>query len=209
MCQRMRRTSAVMHYMVMSCESHLEESHVTSLPEPNIVASVILLEILRPTSEGTKESYAAAQSLLVVLLLSLVAVSVLPLGAAHADTVIATIPMPGSAGESTVNPNTNMIYVQGYGYNNGWIAVIDGSTNSVVSQIPQTNDGWGYPLGIAANPNTNKIYADGGLGVEVIDGALNSIVAIIPVTCSGDVAVNPNTNEVYVSDHFGSSVCVI
>ena len=126
---------------------------------------------------------------------------------AFADTVVATIPMQGSAGENTVNPNTNMIYVQGYG--NGWIAVIDGSTNSVASQILLTSDQAGYPLGIAANPDTNKIYADDGRGLEVIDGSSNSIVATIPITCSGDVAVNPNTNEVYVSDHFGNSVCVV
>jgi len=126
---------------------------------------------------------------------------------AYADTVIATIPMSSSAGESTVNPNTNMIYVQGYG--NGWIAVINGSTNSVVSEISLTSDQAGYPLGIAANPDTNKIYADDGKGLEVIDGTSNSIIATIPITCSGDVAVNLNTNEVYVSDHFGNSVCVV
>lgn len=126
---------------------------------------------------------------------------------AYADTVMATIPMPGPAGESTVNPNTNLIYVQGYG--NSWIDVINGSSNSVVSEIQLTSDQEGYPLGIAVNPDTNKIYADDGRGLEVIDGSSNSIVATIPVTCLGDVAINTNTNEIYVSDHFGNSVCIV
>jgi YVTN family beta-propeller protein len=143
-------------------------------------------------------------------MLAITSIFLASLGIVHnvfADSIIATIPMPSSTGESTVNPNTNMIYAQGYG--NGWIAVIDGSTNSVVSEISLTSDQAGYPLGIAANPITNTIYADDGRGIEVIDGTSNNIIATIPVTCSGNVAVNTNTNEVYVSDHFGSSVCII
>src|SRR5438105_443273 len=137
---------------------------------------------------------------------------------ASADSVMTTIPMtdsstgnPGTPGFSTINPNTDMIYVavqvvphQGVAPY-GWVAVINGSTDSVVSEIPLT----GSLGGIAANSATGKIYADDGNGIEVIDGISNSIVGTIPVSCTGYVAVNSNTNEIYVSDQFGSSECVV
>ncbi len=75
-------------------------------------------------------------------------------------------------------------------------------TNSVfgytLDSIPVGSD----PLGVAINPNTNRIYAANmySNSVSVIDGSTNSIVSTIAV---GDfpagVAVNPNTNRVYVS----------
>ena len=63
-----------------------------------------------------------------------------------------------------------------------------------------------HPMGVAVNPNTNRIYVANtwSNNVSVIDGDTNTVVATVP---AGDmprgVAVNPTTNRIYVAN-FGS-----
>src|SRR5438105_2080469 len=108
---------------------------------------------------------------------------------AVADSVISTIPMvdtsfyntPGQPGSSAASTHTNTIYIAVARIPHlgsppfSWVAVINGSTNSVISEIPLA----GRHAGIAVNPDTNMIYADDANGIEVIDGTSNSIVNTI------------------------------
>src|SRR5919112_1991383 len=65
------------------------------------------------------------------------------------------------------------------------------------------------PVGIAVDPNTNRIYVSNSNNntVSVIDGATNRVIGDpIPV---GEgpfgIAVDPNTNRIYVSNYFSDN----
>ncbi len=79
---------------------------------------------------------------------------------------------------------------------------------AVIATVPAGT----YPVHIAVNPATNRIYVanEGSDDVTVIDGATNAVLATVPV---GDMprrlAVNPATNKVYVANWLGNSVSVI
>jgi YVTN family beta-propeller protein len=88
----------------------------------------------------------------------------------------------------------------------GFVSVIDGSNNSVITSVQVGN----RPFGIKANEATNKIYVAnfGGNtntpgGISVIDGVGNAVVSAdvsaFPVTnrIFLDLAVNEATNKVY------------
>lgn len=133
---------------------------------------------------------------------------------ASAESSVATISLGGYPYDIDVNPDTNRVYVTTYNRvesNTSNVFVIDGSTNAVVATIWL---GEGGVLGVAVNPNTNKIYVvSNHRDISVIDGSTNTIIKNLERPCgtypsgmqpSGsigaiDVAVNPNTNMVYVS----------
>jgi len=64
--------------------------------------------------------------------------------------VIATIPVGSGPSDVAVNPNTDRIYVANSGSDT--LSVIDGATNSVLTNVPMTR-----PYGVAANPATDRI----------------------------------------------------
>ncbi len=84
------------------------------------------------------------------------------------NTVIATV-SAGAFGVD-VNPTTNKIYVTDPGNSNNYtsVAIIDGSTNTVMQKITVGNG----PSGVAINSHTNKAYVtnQGSNTVSVIDG---------------------------------------
>lgn len=93
-----------------------------------------------------------------------------------------------------VNNETNRIYV---GTDAG-VVVIDGTTDTVVTQIPTVDS----VRDIAVNPKTNRVFAVvEGNNVVVLDGATNQQVGALPdwVYISYDhvILVNPVTNLVY------------
>ena len=116
----------------------------------------------------------------------------------------------GSPWGSTVNTTTNKAYLSGYG---GKVWVVDGTTNALGTTI--TVGGNGTALGIAANPNTNKIYVGQFLtsAVAVIDGSTDTVTGSIPIGGMSPeptgVAVNPVTNRVYVANQNTKTVTVI
>ena len=73
------------------------------------------------------------------------------LGIALADSVIATIPMFHPPCCITYNPDNNKLYVSLT--NNAFLSVIDGSTNTVVGNIPTP-----FPFGNAFSPVDHMIY---------------------------------------------------
>ena len=69
-----------------------------------------------------------------------------------------------------------------------------------------------YPICMAVNPSTNRIYVanEGNDNVSVIDGASNAVVATVPVgSYPLGVAVNPSTNRIYVANYCSGNVSVI
>lgn len=120
----------------------------------------------------------------------------------------------GSYFLGTINKTTNRIYFSNGDADltgltlaaPGYVSVIDGSSNSVITNVPVGN----RPFGIQANEVTNKIYvADFGGntsipgGITVIDGATNTAVSAdvsaFPITNRVflDLAVNETANKVY------------
>ena len=71
-----------------------------------------------------------------------------------------------------------------------------------------------FPIGVALNPNTNRIYAvNSGYAsnsVSVIDGNTNTVIATVPVgNTPFALDVNPRTNLVYVGNNQDTTVSVI
>ena len=110
-----------------------------------------------------------------------------------------------------VNRITNRVYAGNSGATltgdtiaPGFVSVIDGSTNSVITNVLVGDQ----PFGNAVNEITNKIYVlNAGLlaagSISVIDGATNTALsadtsAFGPqASFAGDVVVNETTNKVY------------
>src|SRR5260370_4233661 len=67
-----------------------------------------------------------------------------------------------------------------------------------------------YPVAVAVNPVTNKIYVATSRGtVTVIDGGTNTVCNTCTVaagTTPYAVAVNPATNKIYVANHNNNNV---
>jgi len=142
-------------------------------------------------------------SIFVIVVMALAFVSALPLGAVHADAVTGTISIGEPPFDVDVNPSTNMVYVTSYNqatYGTSYLFVVDGSTNEVMATLPPQASDDSF-LGVAVNPQTNKIYAAnfGNSGVSVFDGASNMLTKFITgVPFPGVLAVNPGSNKVYV-----------
>jgi hypothetical protein len=97
-----------------------------------------------------------------------------------------------------VNTVTNKIYAAF----NGEVVVIDGATNAMTF-VPTVTG-----IGIAINPNTNRIYVASAQGaLAVIDGATNVVTTVAIPSGATAIALNPNTNKIYVAS--GSGVTVI
>ena len=59
------------------------------------------------------------------------------------------------------------------------LSVVDGASNAVVATVPLGT----WPVGVAVNPRTNRIYVanDNTNNVSVIDGASNTVVAAVAI----------------------------
>lgn len=125
---------------------------------------------------------------------------------AAARTVVASIPVGDEPWGVDVNPATNRVYVasaQGGSTFGASVSVIDGATNGVIATIPISD--WSV-RGVAANPDTNRIYVSGCCfrGIRVVDGATNEVVDTVSLPSRpetiGAMTVNPVTNRIYVPD---------
>ncbi len=120
-------------------------------------------------------------------------------------TNITGIPQPIRA---AVNANTNRVYVSSM---SGSLSVIDGSSNTIMAKI-KVGSSDSEPLGVAVNPNSNKIYVviQRSASVSLVDGSTNALVRTINVgNTPVEIAVNPDTNEIYVTNYNSWTVSVI
>jgi len=127
----------------------------------------------------------------------------LPASIALGQTVIATIPISGYAGQGAVDPVARKVYLP-----NGYpeVIVIDEKTNTVTGTI--TLDTQFAVTSVALNPNNGLLYigAQAG-GLFVVNPKTHATVGFINATATS-VAANPLTNKVYASD-FESNLYVI
>jgi YVTN family beta-propeller protein len=136
----------------------------------------------------------------------------------HAQTLVTDIAVSGAPSGIAVNPANNRVYVSLSTSTGFAVAVIDGSSNTVIDTVtvPQA-------FVIAANAANGRVYTAGcdfaqspiQCGVTVIDGATNSVITTIPLKATTEgiglqgIAVNPKTNKIYVSDDNNLKVQVI
>ncbi|MFN2500930.1 MAG: PxKF domain-containing protein, partial [Pyrinomonadaceae bacterium] len=138
----------------------------------------------------------------------------------NTDSFITTIQFPpdfkrgwcdGDPVHLTVNPSNNRVYLIGEfgdsygGCGESSITILDGNNNSFIGAIRFPSD-FRPSHYIAVNPNTNRLYVQGGnLSDEpqlaVFDGNSNSFIKTIPLpplSFSSMVTVNPNNNRLYM-----------
>jgi YVTN family beta-propeller protein len=135
----------------------------------------------------------------------ILAIAVLTCQAGAAETVVATIPQPGSPNRIAVDLLTGLAYVADSGV--GTVSVIDARTDSQVNTIFVGID----PVGVGVNPVTSRLYVSDIILnlVFVIDTRSNQVIASIPLAGSvAAVAVNVRTNRVYVNE-FGAAVVAV
>jgi YVTN family beta-propeller protein len=126
------------------------------------------------------------------------------------DKVVANIPIASGSSIGlqglAVNPITNRIYASDA--DNNLYIVIDGNTNTIVTQVPVFTQ----PAGIAVNPKTNRIYVVGGGfpgEVLVYDGDTNAQLASIPEDFGVErIATNFRLDRVYVTNDSGALIVV-
>jgi YVTN family beta-propeller protein len=124
-----------------------------------------------------------------------------------------------SAQYLAVNPKTNRIYVATGDPDEGIVTVIDGNTNTVVTNIDIPGPSNSTQT-IAVDPIRNLVYAvdiangnnslGAGGAVAVIDGASNSVVTTVDI--SGEpygIAVDPVAQRIYVSNASLNEVQII
>lgn len=135
-----------------------------------------------------------------------------------AQSLVTDIPVSGSPSGVAVNSQTNRIYVSLSTSTGGAVAVIDGSTNTVVTTVTVPE-----AFVIAVNATTDRVYTAGcnfgqtpfACGVTVIDGKTNAVITTIPINTPTEniglqgIAVNPVTNRIYVSDDDNFKIQVI
>jgi YVTN family beta-propeller protein len=108
-------------------------------------------------------------------------------------TEVATLQVGFTASSLAVNTINNKIYAGTYNR----IAVIDGNTHEVITEIPID-----YPNHIAVDSVADKIYATTTFGLAVLDGSTEEITIVLSTGRYSlqDVAVNPYTRRVYTID---------
>ena len=120
------------------------------------------------------------------------------------NKVDAQIPVGGSQAGVAVNTQTNMVYATGQitvaGVSQDVLAVINGSENTLVQNIPITGN-----LGVVVDETTNTVYVLCNSTVVVINGATNQVTATIPLGGTpvlgrpNSIAINPVTQMIYVA----------
>jgi YVTN family beta-propeller protein len=103
------------------------------------------------------------------------------------------------------NPQNNRVYSYKGIWNGARVVVTDGTTDSVIAEIPVPNAG-----AICSNPKTNTIYCAGGVGVAVIDGSENRLVTTTKVDGGASVlCCDYRYNRVYCANRWSAVLFVI
>lgn len=112
------------------------------------------------------------------------------------EAVVTNVPVGSDPVAVDVNPSTNLVYAS----NGSSIAVIDGSSNTIIATIPLALAGL-----LAVNPVTNLVYIESGSGTSafsVLNGNTNEITGTINLglpCCIRGVAVDSTSNRIYVT----------
>jgi len=125
--------------------------------------------------------------------------------------VVADIPLEAEVIGLTINPQTNRIYAVVYGKR---VVAIDGATNQIVGEMPETIFDSSSGVGIDVNPFTNLVYIEDRTAtmgqydrVVVYNGETLALVTSLNIPGSNEysymvelgLAVNPEANRIYVT----------
>jgi YVTN family beta-propeller protein len=134
------------------------------------------------------------------------------------DPVGRQVPVDTLPLASTLSPDGKYLLVLNCGYRPPSVTVIEASSGRVVGQTP-VPDAW---LGIAFQPNTNRVYVGGGSRAAVYeftlapDGTLAAgrTFEVAPTAQAsrdfiGDVAFSPDGRLIYAADLYRDSLVVI
>ncbi len=130
------------------------------------------------------------------------------------DTVTATVPVSGVPVGIAVSPNGSKVYVtMTAGFVDGFVTVIDASTNTVSKNIklPNASAALVDPLGLDFSPDGSTAYiADNRQGILfVINVATDTVTGSIKVSpIINTVAVTPDGTKAYVAN-FAASIAVL
>ncbi|MGI8832075.1 MAG: hypothetical protein ACR2IS_05490, partial [Nitrososphaeraceae archaeon] len=114
----------------------------------------------------------------------------------------------------TLNSDNDLIYVSNYGQFNttGTVSVINGTTNTIVANIPVGKN----PQAIVYNPANGLVYVANTLSntLSIINGTSNSLVGSIvvgnfPGKNPTGIAINPINNTIYVTNMGSNTVSEI
>ncbi len=105
------------------------------------------------------------------------------------DLVYSNITLPGFADYSALNTKTDLLYVSYSPSNYSGLAVISGSTDTLITTIPSNYSGGGTPV---VDPDTNTIY----FGNEIINGDTNQISSYYNSSLTF-IAADPKQDVVY------------
>jgi DNA-binding beta-propeller fold protein YncE len=134
---------------------------------------------------------------------------------AVAQKLIASVPVGVNPWGIAINPLTHKVYVanqcaSGECFNHNFLTVIDEQTLATTS-VPIGDGNLQFPMPIAVNKTTNKIYvaASGDVPgvVTVIDGATLATASVQVENMPSSLAVNEVTNKIYVADACGTGGC--
>jgi YVTN family beta-propeller protein len=128
---------------------------------------------------------------------------------AAGDTIIASVPVGGTAQDLSLNPGANQVYCATQ-YNDA-VAVIDGASLRVVSIIPVGQD----PMALYYNERHNKLYCANGYWdndktVTAIDCGTRTPVATIGLTVSPSaLAYDSVADRLYCLSRYSDYVAVV
>jgi DNA-binding beta-propeller fold protein YncE len=115
------------------------------------------------------------------------------------------------AGQVTVDPNTNLLYISRTGTGTGeGVTAYDGTTLAPVGEVSLP----GNPTSLEDNPDTGTVYAAfasltaGQNVIDLINGASTAVTGTIPVSGSGWIAVEPAVDTLVYAANGNPGVAV-
>ena len=129
----------------------------------------------------------------------------------NTNTVLQNFDVRGH--DVAVNPTTNRIYVALWGYSPlpdpNFVRVLDGATNTWLSDIVLGSGAIMDEVHLAVNPTTDRVYITfgGDDDLRVLNGTTHAEITRVHLADIGYVAVDPSTNRIYVES--GSTGVVV
>jgi len=130
----------------------------------------------------------------------------------NTNTVLQNFNVPGR--EVAVNPATNRIYIALWGHSPmpdpNIVRVLDGETNTWLSDIVLGSGALMDEVHLAVNPTTNRVYITfgGDDDLRVLNGNTHAEITRVHLADIAYVAANPSSNRVYVESE-GVGVVVL
>jgi len=124
------------------------------------------------------------------------------------NKVVATVPVGLGSNPTGVafDPLNGRVYITCTSFR--MVAVIDGSSNSVVANVSLDS----YPGGIAADSTNGNVYVTGSTGhmsgtVTIINGSTDKVVSVIPGFLGPQgITYDSYNGDIYVADSFSGNI---